>query len=178
PDLLESGSTLAHQLADAAVTVLWDRDGMVPLGPNIPVTTLTLADHSGASRYWTALLQEAGCRSIFTLDPSGDAGGLATELAAISGPVLLTICAVAAPWQGLTGWAPQFLEPLRALARRVPLGLVLLGTPYLADALPEATLAICTYAYGAESQQAAMAVLQGFNEAQGKCPVNLKGPQR
>jgi beta-N-acetylhexosaminidase len=170
-----------QQIADRAVTLVRNQDGLVPLNPASPVSFLLLTESRGSQegRVMAAeIRQRMPEAQIATLDPAASDADLAQAAAgakAFAVTVVAAFVSVAA-YRGnlaLAGGYPAFLNAV--LANGKPVILVALGSPYLLRSFPGAAAYLATYSTVPPSETAAVKALFGEIPIGGRLPVTIPG---
>jgi len=171
----------AQQVADKAVTLVRNQDGMVPLAAPERTCFLVLAESRYSSEGQT-FSQEVRGRlanaAITSLDPSLSRADLDVALGrmdACESYVVAGFASVTASRGSLAlgGELPHAVEALIASGK--PVALVALGNPYLLRNFPGVTAYLATYSNVGLSEAAAVKALWGEIEIRGKLPVTIPG---
>ncbi|HTM48292.1 MAG TPA: glycoside hydrolase family 3 N-terminal domain-containing protein [Bryobacteraceae bacterium] len=169
----------AQEIADHAVTLVRNGDGLVPLRDPKQTAFLILTE----SRYGVqgqAIQQElaarGGAAQVITLDPAMPDSELdaAAERLAPARDIVVMAFASAGSYRGdlsLPGGYPRLIETL--LAREAPVTLVSLGSPYLVRSFPKAKAYLTTYSPVPTSEAAAVKALFGEIDIRGHLPVRI-----
>jgi beta-N-acetylhexosaminidase len=169
----------AQEIADQAVTLVRNENGLVPLRDPKQCAFLILTE----SRYGVqgqAILQEltarGGAAQVITLDPAMPDSEIdaAAERLSPAREIVVMAFASAGSYRGdlsLPGSYPRLIETL--LAREAPVTLVSLGSPYLVRSFPKAKAYLTTYSPVPTSEAAAVKALFGEIEIRGHLPVRI-----
>lgn len=171
---------VADSIAAAAITLLRDRDSMVPLRSGGRLAVVSYAGESDvtAGRTFAAELRKAlPTASVARVNPETPAvtlDRLATSLG--SRDVLVVITHVRSiEGEGRPAVAPTFAAWVDSVARRVPTVVVAHGNPYVIRQLPSVTAYMVTYGRGDALERAAARALAGLTPITGRTPVSLPG---
>jgi len=171
----------AQQVAERAVTLVRNRDGLVPLTAPDRACFLALAE-SRDSNEGQIFSQEVRTRlahaTVTMLDPSlsrADVDAALARLTQCDAYVVAAFASVTA-YQGslgLGGELPHAMETLAGSSK--PLVLVALGNPYLLRSFPAVAAYLATFSSVAPSEAAAVKALWGEIEIRGHLPVSIPG---
>ncbi len=181
---LPESRQLAERIAEQSVTLVRDRNHLLPLhpSPSGPVLNIVLQDKPGEEhvRTFRKKLSEHWRVLHVRLDPSTREKSYreTLRLAEQASAVILTTDIQAVPANGLAKQGERQLAFVRSLPGRVPattpLIFVSFGTPYLLDHVPEIGTALCAYSAGDPAESSVMRVLLGELVPPGKLPVSLQ----
>ena len=171
----------AQQVAERAVTLVRNQDGLVPLAAPERACFLVLAENRYANEGQTfspevrARLTHA---TVTTLDPSLSRADVDAALAPLTPCESYVVAAFASVTAfrgslGLEGELPYAMETLAASAK--PLALVALGNPYLLRSFPAVTAYLATFSNVPPSEAAAVKALWGEIDIRGHLPVTIPG---
>ncbi len=171
----------AQQVAERAVTLVRNQDGLVPLAAPERACFLVLAENRYANEGQT-FSQEVRARlthaTVTTLDPSLSRADVDAALAPLTPCESYVVAAFASVTAfrgslGLEGELPYAMETLAASAK--PLALVALGNPYLLRSFPAVTAYLATFSNVPPSEAAAVKALWGEIDIRGHLPVTIPG---
>lgn len=170
---------VARQIAEASITLVRDRQGLVPLGDGVrSVLHITYTDSGRGTTGGTLTgeLQRAGYQVEHVQVGSGTSRSQLDALRSrAKGADLVIASVVVAPYQyralGVRGGFPALIEELAAGG--VPVVAVSLGSPYLLDSFPSVPAYLLAWSSSAYTQRAAAAVLLGRMGPAGRLPVSL-----
>jgi len=168
----------ARRTAAASVTLVRDRDGLVPLparARNVLHVIYTPQGGSGRSTLGSALAGPGRQVTEVRLGGRVTASELATLRSRAAAADLVVASALVTPreYQALSlpaGYA-AFVEELSAAGK--PVIAVSLGSPYLLDAFPSVPAYLVTWTASAAGQRAAAEALTGAAAISGRLPVAL-----
>ena len=171
----------AQQVAERAVTLVRNQDGLVPLAAPERACFLVLAENRYANEGQT-FSQEVRARlahaTVTTLDPSLSRADVDAALAHLTQCDTYVVAAFASVTAyrgslGLEGDLPHAMETLAAAAK--PVVLVALGNPYLLRSVPAVSAYLATFSNVAPSETAAVKALWGEIDIRGHLPVSIPG---
>jgi len=188
---------LARQIAQDAVTLLRNRNGLLPFSPGgSDRIVAVLAEDTDDDRtdvdrpgspattepvgsYFAQLLRaRAPGAEVVRISPASDARDLAEVLARVRGAdaVLLSLFVKVRTASGKI----ELPEYLRAFVPRLadagtPLAALVFGNPYVAESLPDAAALMCLYGDDEPSSEAAAEALFGEIPVRGRLPVAIPG---
>lgn len=183
--IVSSGETskLAEEIADAAVTLVENRSGAIPLKPGSDILLLVISngvDRISAGRPLADSLSLAGFKvERVALDARSplDEAIAATEKARAAGSVVTALfgrvrsgseASIGLPGPG----ANALSEVLKARPDAISIAF---GNPYLIDSFPEMGSYVVAYGDMPALQRAAAEKLAGSSGFRGKLPVTLNG---
>jgi len=178
---------IAERLAEKSLTLVRDRDRMLPLSlpDSARVVNIMLNDRAGetfGSSFAKRLGNEYAVSSI-RLTPASGAKTFreASMLLSKADAVVLTTGIQAwssATSSKLTELQRDFVRSLPAiLPQGTPIIFVSFGTPYIFTAFPEIGTALCAYSSNDYSEAAVIKTLKGELVPSGKLPVSLERPE-
>ena len=171
----------AQEVAERAVTLVRNRDGLLPLAAPERACFLVLAENRDSNEGQT-FSQEVRARlvhaTVTTLDPSLSRADVDAALARLTSCDTYVVAAFASVTAyrgslGLEGELAQAMETLAGSAK--PLALVALGNPYLLRSFPSVTAYLATFSSVAPSEAAAVKALWGEIDMRGRLPVSIPG---
>ncbi|HUG54320.1 MAG TPA: serine hydrolase [Vicinamibacteria bacterium] len=174
----------ALEVARRSITVLRNREGVLPLRAEQPLRLLHLVLSSDARNEYIMGVpeDELAARRIpvqtVALGPEDSAETTAQLVAQAEGVTHVVASAFVrvAGYKGTADMAESHARLLRALeASGRPVVLVSFGSPYLLRQVPEVAAYVCAYGSAESSQRAAVAALFGEYALTGKVPVSLPG---
>ncbi|MEK6757316.1 MAG: glycoside hydrolase family 3 N-terminal domain-containing protein, partial [Bacteroidota bacterium] len=174
---------LALEIARKAVTVLGNKNGILPLSriDVRKILDLVISDTEDPTdgRNFHAFLRERHPNLEFAkVDPRSNAGEYETSLEnARAADVILCQLHLYTRSGELTGLVSGKQRDLlvKLLATGKPVIAIAFGNPYVAMEFPKTDAYVCAYSDAAVMQQAVVEVLFGEEPAQGKLPVNIPG---
>jgi beta-N-acetylhexosaminidase len=169
-----AGAALARAVAEAAVTLVRDRDRVVPLPARGRTLLVVYSDEAtpGLARVLQQELARGGGVRVVQL--SGARPDLAPLLDA--GPADAVVVAAfvrIASGSGTASLPGELAGELRRLAAARRMLLISFGNPYLLSQVPEAGGYLLAWGFDAASQRAAARVLRGELAPRGRLPVSL-----
>ncbi|MGO9228990.1 MAG: glycoside hydrolase family 3 protein [Bryobacteraceae bacterium] len=171
----------AQEVAERAVTLVRNRDNLVPLAAPERACFVVLAEGRDSNEGQT-FSQEVRARlshsTVTTLDTSLSRADVDAALARLAQCETFVVAAFASvtAYQGslgLGGELPHAMETLTGSAK--PLALVALGNPYLLRSFPDVTAYLATFSSVAPSEAAAVRALWGEIDISGRLPVSIPG---
>jgi len=171
----------AQEVADHAVTLVYDRKDNIPLRRPESACLITLAE-SRRSQQGLKLIEEVKRRTPNIETVQADPSMSQTDLDQIRdktsgcGQIIVAAYVSVAAYRGnvaLAGLFPDFLNSL--IAGKVPVTLVSLGNPYLARSFPNAMAYLTTYSPTQTAEIALAKALYGEMALTGKLPVSIPG---
>ena len=173
----------AQQMADASVTIVRDRSGIVPLDVrrlrSAYVVMVLSRDHGEETGVFeNELRQRLESVSFDRLSMSSGEQDLEAALEKAQ-RAEVTVCAIFARvvtgtgTVGLPEKLAKWVERLSQIKR--PIATIALGTPYVIQAFPALPTYLCTFSNADVSQTAAVKALFGEIPVTGKLPVTLPG---
>jgi beta-N-acetylhexosaminidase len=188
---------LAREIARDAVTLLRNRNGLLPLPPDGPMRIVALLagdtedDRSEIDRpgspatsepvgtYFSQLLRRRSAGTeIVRLSPESDVRELNEAVARVRRADVAILCLFV---RVRTAWGKIDLpDYLRTFAPRVaetntPLVVLAFGTPYIAGNVPDAESVMCLYGDDEPVSEAAAEALFGEIPVRGRLPVSIRG---
>lgn len=185
PDLFAPASDIerAQAVADAAVTLLRDRGGVLPLDArrwqNVVVVGVSDSDSAAPTGALVATLREAlGNVAAYSIDGRTDGDDAARIVTAAASARTVVLAARVAVRTGagriaLPGRQAEYAAMLADLS--VPTVVVALGSPYVAGAFPRASAILATYGSSDPLQRAAARAILGAIPVRGRLPVQVPG---
>ena len=182
---LPQSNEVARQVAERSVTLVRNRDAMLPLQPAQTTAFFILAESSTTPEGQVMALEirkRAPNASIITVNatmPEADLQVAVQQAAQATQYVVAAFASVAAFRDllhnpvALGGALPQMLQSL--LATQKPVALVALGNPYLLRNFPEASAYLTGYSTVPPAELAAVKALFGEIAIGGKLPVTIPG---
>lgn len=174
-------SDQAQQAADSAVTLVRNENDAVPLRDPAGTCFFVLAENQNGVQ-GRRFVEEVKARirqaDTIQLDPRMsplEVSGLSAKADSCKSVVVAAFVSVGA-YRGnvaLTGAYPALMESL--LARKTPVILVALGSPYLLRSVDTVPAYITTFSPAATAEAAAVKALFGEIPIQGKMPVSIPG---
>ncbi len=174
-------NAVAQRICDRAVTLVRNRNDLVPLKPAGDTAYFVLTENS-ASAEGQAFALEVRRRSVMAnvaiLDSRMSDADLqaAMNRAADAERYVVAAFASVAAYRGsvaLGGGVPQFIGNL--VATKKPVALIALGNPYLLRGFPDVTAYLTTYSTVPPSEVSAVKALFGEIPIEGKLPVSIPG---
>jgi len=178
------GMALAQSHADAALTLVKNDGGLLPLKqPGAPCYVVLAENRFGMQgrRFLEELRQRQPKASAALLDPAlpeTEFDATAARLSQCETAVVAAFVSVAA-YRGdvaLAGGFPKLVESLIASGK--PVALVAFGNPYLLRKFPRATAYLAAFSTMPTSEVAAVKALFGEMAIRGKLPVSIPGLAR
>ena len=175
------GMALAQSHADAALTLVKNDGGLLPLKqPGAPCYVVLAENRFGMQgrRFLEELRQRQPKASAALLDPAlpeAEFDATAARLSQCETAVVAAFVSVAA-YRGdvaLAGGFPKLVESLIASGK--PVALVAFGNPYLLRKFPRATAYLAAFSTMPTSEVAAIKALFGEMAIRGKLPVSIPG---
>lgn len=178
-----SEATRAEEIAASAVTLLRDRDELLPLDArrwqNVVVVgvsdTDTPVDVTSLSTALRANLASVTSRSIDGRTSGEDAAALMAEASRASAVIMAVRARVRSNQERITLPSVQQRYGQMLTALDVPVVLVALGSPYVISAFPDAGAAVAAYGWSDPLQKALAAALTGATGWRGHLPVTVPG---
>lgn len=188
PDLAErfapeSDVAKAQHVADAAVTLLRDRDAMLPLDArrwqDVAVIGISDSDEPAPTgALVTALREPLASVRAYSIDgrTRGDEAAAIVAAASRARTVVLAVRVRVRTSSGSIALPTRQAEYARMLAQlRTPTIVVALGSPYTVAAFPEASTALAVYGWSEPLQRAAARAIVGAIPLGGRLPVSVPG---
>ena len=183
PDVIDSpeANEKAQEIADRAVTLVRNKDNLIPLAPTDQACFVVLAEGRYANE-GDAFLQELHKRIpkalAITLDPTMTRETMEQAVLKMPECGVYTVAAFssAAAYRGtvgLSGDLPQWLQGLIASGK--PVVFVALGDPYLLRSFPDVPAYLATFSTSRVSEVAAVRALLGEIDIAGHLPVTIPG---
>lgn len=178
---------IAQKIADAAVTLVRDNAGAVPLKLSADQHLLhvnLLDNRSGWREGPVGLVLKAELPKRFAKTTSVQLDNLssaneytmARQLAEMADVVVVATFIRVAAFKGSIDLTPDQMQLLRDLAAmKKPFVVVAFGSPYLLHHLPELPAYVLTYDTHPGAEMAAVKALAGEIPVQGKLPISLPG---
>lgn len=171
----------AQRVADQAVTLVKNGKDFLPLRAAADTCFVVLAESrtTQAGRTFAAeVAKRAPEASVITLDPQAPQAEFdaVVEKARSSATVVVAAFVSVASYRGsvaLAGGYPKLMQALIDTGK--PVGLIALGSPYLARSFPEVAAYVATYSTAPTSETAAVKALFGEMPIQGRLPVTIPG---
>ena len=173
----------AQRVADAAVTLLRDRDGILPLDARqwqkVVVVGVSDNDQPAPTEDFVAALR-ASLASVeaFSIDgrTRGDGAADIVAAAAQASVVVLALRVRVRTSSGRISLPERQARYAAMLARlEVPTIVVALGSPYAVATFAGASTVLATYGWSAPLQRAAARAILGMIPIQGRLPVSVPG---
>jgi len=171
----------AQQVAERAVTLVRNQDGLIPLAAPERACFLVLAENRYGNEGQT-FSQEVRARvahaTVTMLDPSLSRADVDAALANLTKCDAYVVAAFASVTSyrgslGLEGEMPHAMEALAATTK--PVALVALGNPYLLRTFPAVAAYLATFSNVPPSEAAAVKALWGEIDIRGHLPVSIPG---
>jgi beta-N-acetylhexosaminidase len=183
----EESNQIAEKIAEDAVTLIRDRDRMLPIRMQIngPVVDIILNDKPGeelGNRFAEKLSMDYAVIH-FHLDPSSRDKVFrnASEITRTASAIILTTGIQAYSRSGPSKLSSRQIDFVRSLSTLVPQGtpivFISFGTPYILNAFPEIGTALCAYSENEYSEKSIIRVLKGELVPKGTLPVSIDGGQ-
>ena len=174
--------TTAMEIAERSITLVWDREGLLPLGReprSTRVLSITLAQRAdlGAGTAFDAELRQRFPALRTELVLADEAAPDYARLVAVADSADVTIISsyVAHRWDATTAAAPrafaEFVERLVARDRKPVV--VAMGNPYLLQQIPDVPAYVIAWGGFTVSQQAAARALLGSVPIRGRLPISI-----
>jgi beta-N-acetylhexosaminidase len=173
---------LAEQVARRAVTLIRDRDTLVPMRPGA-ATRVALVQYMPETELRAGRIVESALRASFPdlvsakLSPTtsaADLDSLARRLAGVE-RIVVTAYVRRIEGAGRPAMPPAIARWLDALAARQPTIVAAFGNPYLIRQFPSVGSYLVTYGVGDALERAAADALLGRAPVTGRTPVSLPG---
>ncbi|HEY0970559.1 MAG TPA: glycoside hydrolase family 3 N-terminal domain-containing protein [Gemmatimonadales bacterium] len=170
----------ADTIAARAITLLRDRDGLVPLPGSGEVTLLTYAPELDvtAGRTFAAELRARHPRArVVRLDPTTTTQELAAVASSLAAGSRLVVTTHVRTIEGEGRFAitPRVAAWVDSVSARVPTVVVAHGNPYVIRQFPRVGSYVVTYGRGDALERAAARVVTGRAPARGRSPITLPG---
>ncbi len=173
----------AQQVADDAVTLLRDRDRILPLDARrwqkVVVVGVSDSDQPAPTEeFVTALGESLASVESFSIDgrTRGDDAADIVAAAAKAGVVVMAVRVRVRTSSGRISLPDRQARYAAMLARlEVPTVVVALGSPYTVAAFADASTVLATYGWSAPLQRAAARAMMGEIAVQGRLPVSVPG---
>ena len=171
----------AQQVADRAMTLVFDRKDQLPLRHPDNACLLTLSENrrgQQGQRLIEEVKKRAPGMTTTMLDPGFSPADLADVAQKTSGcdQIIVAAFVSVSAYRGnvaLAGSFPDFVNNL--VAGKVPVTLVALGNPYLGRNFPNAAAYLTTYSPTTTSETALAKALFGEIAITGRLPVSIPG---
>ena len=174
----ETGTRLGTGIAERSITLVRDRDALVPMrAPRSAVWIHYAGPGAGSSMSVGQTLRSGGWTvEEFRLRRNSTAAQVAAaERAAARGDrvVILSSSTQAVPWQGTTSLSARFAGLVRRLSASRPVVYVSFGDPYLLASMPHVSSYLLAWSDAEQSQRAAARALLGALPITGRLPIDL-----
>jgi beta-N-acetylhexosaminidase len=177
----EESNAVAMQVADRSVTLVRNRDGMIPLrSPQGTAFFLLAESHTSVEGQAMALeiRKRAGNATVIQVDATMTDSDLqaAVQHAGDASQFVVAAFASVAAFRGnvpLGGGLPQMLQSL--ISTRKPVALVAMGNPYLLRTFPDVAAYMTGYSTVPPAEVSAVKALFGEIAIGGKLPVTIPG---
>jgi len=171
----------AQEIADRAVTLVRNTNGLLPLAAPEHVCYVTMPEsrYSMEGQVFTAQLRRRVPHpALVTLDPSMPADQIDQALGGLSGCQSYAVAAFSSVSElrgsvGLAGELPHAMETIAGTGK--PVALVALGNPYLLRSFPKVASYVATFSTVPPSEYAAVKALFGEIRIGGHLPVTIPG---
>ena len=169
-----------RELAERAVTLLRDRDSLVPFpaGARVHVVTYAPETEIEAGRSFLAALRAAGARvTVNRIGPETGRAALDSiaTLARAADRIVVTTHVRTIEGEGRFAVAPPVAAWIDTLARRARLVVVAGGNPYVLRQFPSVGSYVAMWGIDPSLESAAARALMGSFPFQGRAPVSLPG---
>ena len=181
-----SDALRAREVAEAALTLLRDRRGILPLDARFPHSVMVVGVSDTDEPVSVAVLAAALRRRLGDVTSrsidgrtDGDEAAALLAQAARADVVVMAVRARVRSYQGRISLPDRQQRYAQLLAGiDVPVVLVALGSPYVVSAVPEASAAVAAYGWSDPLQQALAAAVTGEIPWRGHLPVTVPGVYR
>jgi CubicO group peptidase (beta-lactamase class C family) len=181
PDQIQRHRQLARHIADRAVTLLGNQNGLLPMtfaGKRIGLLSLSRDDRTPAVEEFAEALRAAGAivRHVSVDAATRNNGNTVRDSLARSDVLLIAGFLPVVNGTGSIGISAAQRAALdHAAELRVPVVALAFGSPYFCAAYPQADAWVCSYSDDEASVLAAVALLKGDIPASGRLPVSIPG---
>jgi beta-N-acetylhexosaminidase len=172
---------IARDIAQRAITLLRDRDNLVPVADTGRTVVIQYAPETEikAGRVFNVEIG-AGRRNrvqVVKVGPAATSDQLAAAARAADGAsrVIVTAYVRRVEGEGRFAMAQQVSAWIDSLAQKRPVIVVALGNPYLVRQFPNVGTYLVTYGVSDELERAAARALRGVGRITGRVPVSLPG---
>jgi beta-glucosidase-like glycosyl hydrolase/CubicO group peptidase (beta-lactamase class C family) len=178
-----SHQLLAKEIERKAVTVLGNRNNILPFSKSGTKTILDLAigdteDPSIGKGFNAELMERYSNVDFAKIDPRSNAMEYDAALAKVATADIVLIQLQYFVRSGeMTGFLSKEVKELinKVLARGKPCVAISFGNPYLVMDFPKVDAYVCTYGGGDVSEEAAAQIIFGEESAAGKLPISIPG---
>ena len=170
-------ASLATTIAERAITLVRDREGLVPSAPPRLAVWIHHAGPGAGSDVALGRTLRAGGWTVeeFRLRRNATAAQVAqAERAAARGSlVILSSSTQAVPWQGTTALPTRFAGLVQRVSGTRPVIYISFGDPYLISSLPSVSTYLLAWSDSEPAQRAAARALLGASAISGRLPIEL-----
>jgi beta-N-acetylhexosaminidase len=172
--------TAAYDIAERAVTLLRDRDALLPLSSARAIAVVTYAPEleATAGRRFAIELRTAipGAR-VHRISPRSSRGELDSLARVVAGAerVIVTTHVRTIEGEGRFAIPPEIAAWIDSLARAERVVVVANGNPYVIQQFPAVGTYLVTYGIGEALERAAARAVAGLAPITGKAPISLPG---